>query len=244
MLERATAAGVERIIVPGVEPAQWPDLLAWAAREPRVAVGLGIHPQALPDLPAHQDDRHLSDLDALLSRGGACAVGECGLDGPTAARVPLERQQAVLRAHLALARKHQLPVIVHCLRAQPALLALLQSEPPLPAGVVLHSFSGSTDLVPRYARLGCHFSFAGPVTFTEARRPLDALRAVPLERLLAETDAPDQAPHPHRGERNEPAWLALVVEAMARARGEPPHAVRAAVTTNARRVFRLGAAIG
>ncbi len=88
-----------------------------------------------------------------------------------------------------------------------------------------------------YLRHGAWFSFAGPVTFTEARRPLDALRAVPLERLLVETDAPDQAPHPHRGQRSEPAYLGLMVAAMARARGEPEGLLADALARNARTAF-------
>ncbi len=237
VLERAWAAGLEGLVVPGIGPAGWEALLEWPGRDARVQVGLGLHPQLLPELPPRGDDAHLARLDELLGRGVATAVGECGLDGPSERGAPLDRQLAVLRAHLALARKHRRPVLLHCLRAHPHLLRLLGQEPPLPAGVVLHSYSGSADLVRKYAAFGCHFSFAGPVSFEEARRPLDALRAVPLDRLLAETDAPDQAPHPHRGQRSEPSYLPLVVEAMARARGEPLGAVRAAVTENARRLF-------
>jgi len=233
---------VTGLVIPGIGPDGWERLLEWPARDPRVQVALGVHPQLLPELDPAGDAARLEQLDALLSRGVAIAVGECGLDGPSAAGAPIERQLAVLRAHFALARKHGLPVLVHCLRAHPQLLQLLKEEAPVPRGVLLHSYSGSHELVKKYLRHGCHFSFAGPVSFTEARRPLDALRAVPLERLMAETDAPDQAPHPHRGERNEPAWLPLIVQAMASARGEPLEAVREATTRNARAFF--GAAFG
>jgi TatD DNase family protein len=144
-------------------------------------------------------------------------VGECGLDGPTG---QIDRQLDILRAHFALARKHQKPLLVHVLRAHPQFLHFIAEEPVPPAGVLLHSYSGSHELTPKYVKYGCHFSFAGPVTFSEARRPLEALRSVPLDRLMAETDAPDQAPHPHRGSRSEPAYLPLIVAAMSKVRGE------------------------
>lgn len=237
VLARAFAAGVTGLIVPGVAPATWSALLEWPRRDPRVQVGLGLHPQFLPELDEADDETSLSLLDELLGRGGAIAVGECGLDGATAASVPMERQVRILRAHFALARKHRLPLLMHCLRAHPPLLALLKDEPMPEAGLLMHSYSGSADLTKKYVAYGCHFSFAGPVTFLEARRPLDALKSVPLERLLVETDAPDQAPHPHRGERSEPAFLPLIAAAMARARGEPLAVLEAAVLENTRRLF-------
>jgi TatD DNase family protein len=102
---------------------------------------------------------------------------------------------------------------------------------------VLHSYSGSAELVPIYARLGLAFSFAGPVTYPGARRPLAAARAVPADLLLAETDAPDQAAAPHRGGRSEPAQLAAVIAGLAAARGEDPAAVAAATAANAARAL-------
>jgi TatD DNase family protein len=237
VLSRAFAAGVTGLVVPAVGPDAWDALLEWPARDARVQVGLGLHPQLLPELPEADDGRHLARLDELLGRGRAVAVGECGLDGPSAARAPMERQIRVLKAHLALARKHRLPVLMHCLRAHKELMALFKAEPPPESGVILHSYSGSADQVRFYARLGCHFSFAGPVTFQEARRPLEAVKAIPEDRLLLETDAPDQAPHPHRGQRSEPGWLPLICEAMARARGMDPGALGRLTSANAGRLF-------
>ncbi|MDP3237021.1 MAG: TatD family hydrolase [Myxococcales bacterium] len=237
VLERAWSAGLTGLIVPAVAPSTWEALLEWPARDARVQVGLGIHPQFLPELDERDDEKHLAFLDSLLSRGSAIAVGECGLDGPTKAVVPMERQVRIVRAHFALARKHRLPMLMHCLRAHPELLELLKTEPLPEAGLLMHSYSGSADLTKKYVKYGCHFSFAGPVSFAEARRPIDALKSVPLERLLAETDAPDQAPHPHRGQRSEPAFLPLIVEAMARGRGEPLEVTRDAMLANTKRLF-------
>ncbi|MCP3104808.1 TatD family hydrolase [Myxococcus sp. K15C18031901] len=240
VLERAWSAGLEGIVIPGVGPHDWEPLLALSRQDARLQVGLGIHPQMLPDMPPEDDDAALELLDALLSKGGAAAVGECGLDGPSLPGAPLERQVAVLKRHLALARKHQLPVLMHCHRLHPALIDLLKQEPFPEAGLLMHSYSGGVELARFYLQKGCHFSFAGPVTWAEARKPLDALRAIPLERLMAETDAPDQAPTPHRGQRSEPGYLPRILEGMAQARGEPVEEVARRTTENARRFFREG----
>src|SRR5512137_436443 len=241
VLSRARAAGVTDVVVPAVDPGGWERLVAFGASHPGVHVALGIHPQALPGMDPADDDRHLADLESLLARGGAVAVGECGLDGPGAGEgAPLDRQRAVLRGHLAIARKLGLPVLLHSLRAHEAMLEELRRDG-VPSGGVLHSFSGSAEQVPPFAALGLHFSFAGPVTYPGARKPIAAARAVAADRLLLETDAPDQSPHPHRGARNEPAHLPLVLEAVALALGVSPGELDRLTSANARRLLRLGA---
>jgi TatD DNase family protein len=237
-LVRAWAAGVEGLVIPAIGPAAWEGLLVWPKTDARIQVALGIHPQLLPELPEADDVHHLERLDELLGHGVACAVGECGLDGPSAARAPLERQLRLLDAQLRLAHRHQLPLLLHCQRAHPALQAWLERVTLPEAGAVLHSYSGGPERVAGYAAHGCWFSFAGPVTWPEARRPVEALRAVPLDRLLAETDAPDQTPAPHRGKRSEPGFLVQVVEAMAGHRGEPRSDLARRLSDNARRFFR------
>jgi TatD DNase family protein len=237
-LGRARAVGVTDIIVPAIGPDGWEALAAFSRATPGVHFGLGIHPQLLPELGPERDGEHLARLEAALAHGGPVAVGECGLDLPSAgAGAPMERQVAVLRAHLRLARRFGLPVMLHCLRAHEALLALLAEEP-LAAGGVLHSYSGSAEQVAAYARHSLHFSFAGPVTYERARKPLAAARAVPRERLLLESDAPDQTPRPHRG-RNEPAFLPAIAAAVASALGVAVEQLGAMTTANAKALFRL-----
>lgn len=239
VLVRARAAGVTDLVVPAVDPGGWARLVAFGASHPGVHVALGIHPQALPGMAPADDDRHLADLESLLARGGAVAVGECGLDGPSVGEgAPLDRQRAVLRGHLAIARKLGLPVLLHSLRAHEAMLEELTRDG-VPAGGVLHSFSGSAEQVPPFAALGLHFSFAGPVTYEGARKPVAAARAVAADRLLLETDAPDQSPHPRRGGRNEPAHLAFVLGAVALAVGTSPGEIDRLTSGNARRLLRL-----
>ena len=235
VVARAAAAGVAGILVPGVRPRTWPAVRALAARYPAVRIALGIHPQVVPELG---DDEQL-DAGALaraLAEAGAAAVGECGLDGGTPDHAA---QEAIFRAHIRAARALGRPLIVHVLRAHDVAPHLLREERAGDVGGVLHSYSGGAALVPVYRDLGMCFSFAGPVGYPGARRPVEAARAVPPELLLAETDAPDQAPTEHRGTRNEPSHLPLVIAALAAARGESPDALAALTAANARRLFRL-----
>jgi TatD DNase family protein len=241
VLARAWAAGVTDVLVPAIGPEGWDGLLRLTRATPGLHAALGIHPQGLPGLDPRGDDRRLADLDARLSLGGVVAVGECGLDGGTvAAGASLERQVAVLAGQLALARKHRLPVSLHALHALPHLLPVLERDG-LPCGGALHSYSGSAEQVPPFAALGLYFSFAGPVTWPGARKPLAAARAVPADRLLLVTDGPDQTPRPYRG-RCEPAYLPEIAAALAAALGQTAGQLAALTAANARRLFGGGAA--
>lgn len=242
-LARASAAGVRGMLVPAIRPRTWPQLIELARRHAASGVhcALGIHPQIVPALDADELlGGGAKDLAARIAQAvtaaGAIAVGECGLDGGTGDHA---LQETVFRAHLRAARALDLPVVIHVLRAHDVAPRILREEGPV-AGV-LHSYSGGADLVPVYRALGTDhglaFSFAGPVSYPGARRPTLAARAVPAELLLAETDAPDQAPHGHRGGRSEPAFLPAVIAGLAAARGEDPTEVAALTTANAVRLF-------
>jgi TatD DNase family protein len=232
-IARATAAGVTGMVVPAIRPRTWPALAALARRHAAVGVrhAIGIHPQIVPAL---DQDELAGDLEARLAEAaaGAVAIGECGLDGGTAER---ELQEQIFRAHIRAARALGLPLVVHVLRAHDAAPRILRDE--RAAGGVIHSYSGGPELVPVYRDLGFAMSFAGPVTYPNARKPVEAARAVPAELLLAETDAPDQAPAPHRGGRSEPAHLGAVIAGLAAARGGDPAELAAVTAANARRVF-------
>lgn len=239
MLNRAWEAGVGGIVIPAVGPDTWEALLDAPKRDARLQVGLGIHPQLLPELPERDDVRHLETLDRLLAGGGAIAVGECGLDGPTVtAGASMARQLQVLEGHFHLARKYKLPVLLHVFHAHGDAVEFFKRVEFPEAGVLMHSYSGGAELVKFYGKLGCHFSLAGPVSYDRARKPVEAVRAIPADKLMVETDAPDQAPTPHRGQRSEPAFLPHIVEAVARALNESPQAVAERTTSTAQRFFR------
>jgi TatD DNase family protein len=230
VVARATAAGVQGMLVPGVRPRTWPALRALAERHAAAGVrcAIGVHPQIVPELGPDE----LADLERRLADAAPLAIGECGLDRASGAR---ELQERVFRAHVRVARALGKPLVVHVLGAHDVAPRILREE--RCAGGVLHSYSGGADLVPVYRDLGLVFSFAGPVTYANARRPIAAARAVPAELLLAETDAPDQSPEPHRGGRSEPAFLPAVIAGLAAARGESIEEIAAITAANARRVF-------
>lgn len=235
VIARARAAGVTGMLLPGVRPRTWPALRAMAARHAGDGVrwAAGVHPQVVPAL---ERDEVAADFAAQLaaSVAGAIAIGECGLDGGTDAH---ELQEQLFRAHIRAARATGLPLVIHVLRAHDAAPRILREEGPVRG--VLHSYSGGAALVSVYRR-ACDdqlaFSLAGPVTYANARRPVEAARAIPSHLLLAETDAPDQAPRPHRG-RSEPAFVADVIAGLAAARGESPDEIARLTTANARRLF-------
>lgn len=237
VLSRAKAAGVVGVLVPAIRPRTWPALVELARHEPLVRIALGIHPQIVPDLDADEAAGDLAErIAAAIEAAGphVVAVGECGVDGATGDR---DRQEAILRAHIRAARSLRLPLVLHVLRAHDVVPRILREERAGDVGGVLHSYSGGEQLVSVYRDLGMSFSFAGPITYDNARKPVAAARAIPDELLLAETDAPDQTPARHRGSRSEPAFVADVIAGLAAARSVSVNEMAHQTTANARRLF-------
>lgn len=235
VLERAAAVGVRAIVIPGVHPTQWARAAALVRRgHPRVglAMAVGWHPEHLEALAhdgargdghddASGDGSVAFDREALVTQivcgtreHGAIAIGECGLDRRVEARVSLERQREVLDAHVEAAKRTGLPLVLHVVRRDGALLDALRPYAPL-RGMV-HAFTGGAELAREYVALGLHVSFGGGLTRPNARKARDAAAVVPAERVLIETDAPDQPPHGAPRPRNEPSFLPLVRDALAR----------------------------
>ncbi len=241
VLARAHAAGVTDVVVPAIRPSTWAALADLPRRHPgppRLHVAFGIHPQVVPFLD-EEERAAAADLTSILG-GGAVAVGECGLDAATGDH---EEQERLLRLQIAVARELRLPLLVHVLRAHDVAPRLLREAGAADVGGIMHSYSGSPELVAIYRDLGFAFSLAGPVTYERARKPVAVARAIPDGLLLAETDAPDQTPVPHRGRRNEPAFVAEVIASLARARDRAPDEIAALTSANARRILALPAII-
>jgi TatD DNase family protein len=235
VIARARAAGVTRQVVPAVDAAGWPKLRDVCAAQPGLFPAYGLHPMFLA---AHRP-AHLAGLHAWLDRERPVAVGECGLDFFVAGLDP-QAQHDYFEGQLRLAREFDLPVIVHARRAVDAVIAAIKRHGPL-RGVV-HSFSGSAEQARQLWQLGFLVGLGGPVTYDRAHRLRGLAATMPLEFLLLETDAPDQPDAGIRGQRNEPARLAVVLETIAKLRDEAPGAIAAATTANAERLFGLAAA--
>ncbi len=238
VVARAIDAGVSRALV--ILAAEDDEEIAQAARVlalwPPCRVAVGVHPHhahlfaADPDAAARLVE---SRLDALPA---ARAVGEIGLDYHYDFS-PREVQQAVFRAQLQVARTRGLPVVIHTREAEEDTLALLGETGRVDTTGVFHCFSGDTAAAARALATGYYISIPGIATFPRAGALRDAVRAVPDDRLLVETDSPYLAPVPFRGRRNEPAMVAVLVNTLAEVKQIPPSALAALVSTNFDRLF-------
>ena len=243
-LARARALGVEALVAVG---AGWgidanEAAVALAAstdpRHPRLFASVGVHPHDARLL----DDEGRLKLREWLARPGVVAVGECGLDYHYM-HSPREIQRAVFAEQIALARELDLPVSIHLRGDGPETweegLELWRAEGRGEVAGVLHCYTGSLDFARRALDARLEISFSGIVTFKNATDLHAVAAALPLERLLVETDCPLLAPVPHRGRRNEPAYVGEIGARLAALRGAPVAQVARATAANAKRLFRI-----
>jgi len=230
VIGRARAAGVMGLITVGTGLTSSRAAVELAAAYPEIYASVAIHPQDAAAIT----DQAMDELRTIAAHPKVVAIGETGLDYAHP-DPPRDRQRDAFSRHIRLSRELQLPLIIHCRDAYDDVLAMLLEASV--SSVVMHAFSGSKALAEACVARGYAISLAGPVTFRNAGASAEVGRAVPLEFLLVETDAPGLAPVPHRGRRNEPAYLIHTVTRIAALRGVPPEEVAQATTTSARRVF-------
>ncbi len=195
---------------------------------------VGLQPNNLAQLPATDWDL----VAQLVEMPGVVAVGETGLDRHWD-DTPFAQQEDYFARHLALARKHQLPVVIHCREAEADVVRMLREdyEKHGPVHGVMHSFTGDAETAKACLAMGLYISFAGMVTYKTAQNLRDIAKTIPAERLLVETDSPYLAPVPMRGKRNEPAFVAHTAACLAAERGEDVGVLAANCTRNARTLF-------
>ncbi len=235
-IERARDAGVVTLITVGTDLASSTEAVQTANRYPDVWAVVGVHPNDALEATTTVMDR----VAMLATAPQVVGIGETGLDYYRD-WAPVDRQKWAFRRHIELAKERDKALVIHCREAWDDTLAILEEEG-APPRVVLHCFSGDAALAEKCAAAGYYLSYAGNVTFTNAPTLREAAEATPLDRLLTETDSPFLTPHPHRGERNDPSRVPLVVECLARVKGVETAELAAATVSNARRAFALDAA--
>jgi TatD DNase family protein len=233
VIERARVAGVKRMLVPAVSALQWDRLLALAEQYPEIYIALGMHPCF-----KHQAE-DLDRLELLLAQRHpkVVAVGECGLDW-TVAGSSRESQLWFLEQQWRLAQVHDLPIILHVRKAHSELMAKLKSDRPT-AGAVVHAFSGSFELASDYLKHGCLLGIGGVITYPRAAKTAATVARLPMDALLLETDAPDMPLFGFQGQRNEPAQVRRVAEALAEIKQQTVADIIAQTGSNAERIFGL-----
>lgn len=236
-LDRASAVGVRGVIQVGTDvlTSRWS--AAIAEREPRVLAAVAIHPNEAPKLDAAGElDDALAVIDELATQPRVVAIGETGLDYYRTDEGGREAQLRAFEAHIELAKKHNLALQIHDRDAHEDVVSTLLRVG-APERTVFHCFSGDVDLAAILAERGWFASFAGTVTFKNARNLRESLDVLPRALLLVESDAPFLTPHPHRGRPNGPYLLPWTVRAMADAIGTDASMLAAQISSNTEQVY-------
>ncbi|GAB4211500.1 MAG: TatD family hydrolase [Synechococcales cyanobacterium] len=231
---------VQALVHSCVRPGEFAAMQAIAQAFPEVYLAVGLHPLEAADW----DPALIAEMEQCLRDPRVVAIGETGLDFYKADPAHLSLQDQAFRAQIELARRYDRALIIHCRDAAVATRDVLRED--RPERVIMHCWSGTPEETAWFVELGCAISFSGIVTFKNAHTVQDSVAIVPREQLLVETDCPFLAPVPHRGKRNEPAYVAAVAAKVAAIRGEAVEDVADYTTANAQKFFglSLGGSLG
>ena len=243
VIQRALQAGVVQMVVVGADVASSSAAQELAAAYPGVLVATaGIHPH----YAAEADDAEIQELSSLAQDARVRAIGEVGLDyfdhqqpAVLVADTIRQAQQRLLKRCIALARQQRLPLVLHCRSAGADMLRVIREEIEGKTAAVMHCFSEDAAFLEQILELGLFVSFTGNITYPRAAGLRDAVAAVPLDRLMLETDAPYLAPQAVRGQRNEPAHVRHIAAGIAELKKISIAEVARATTENARQFFKL-----
>lgn len=232
VIARAKSQGVDSIINVGYDLISSDLAMRLAEEFSGLWAVVGLHPH-----DAKQWTEELRGaFENLAKHPKVVAIGEIGLDYHYD-HSPRDVQRRVFREQLALGQELGMPVVIHSREATQDTLEILEEYPGVPC--LLHCYSGSLETARVYEKMGHFFSFGGPITFRNAHKLRSVVEGIPLERILLETDCPYLTPHPHRGKRNEPAYLPLVAEELAKIHGRSVEDVVRQTVENTREFFRL-----
>ncbi|MGE6179597.1 TatD family hydrolase [Aeromonas salmonicida] len=239
LLAECRQLGVGEYIIPAVGEENWARVMALSEQHAGIAYGLGIHPWYV----GAQTPGALTRLQGLLAARpcGLVAVGECGLD--LRSHVPQEGQLELFEAQIRLAMDHELPLIVHSVRANDTVAKILRRFKPARGGVI-HAFSGSLQQGQAFWQLGFRLGVGGVISFDRANKTREAIRDLPLEALLLETDAPDMPLQGQQGRPNTPANLPKIAQLLAELRQQPLSHVASVLHESTLRAFQIERGFG
>jgi TatD DNase family protein len=234
VIGRAQAEGVSHMVVVGFDRPTITRAMELAEAYDFIFACVGWHPVEAIDMT----DEDLAWIEELAAHPKVVAIGEMGLDYHWD-KSPKDVQKDVFRRQIRLAKKVKLPIVIHNRDATADVVEILREEGAGEIGGIMHCYSGSVEVAKECLDMNFYISLGGPVTFKNAKKPKEVAEAVPLEKLLIETDCPYLAPHPYRGKRNEPAYVKLVAEQIAELKGLAYEEVAEATTENAKRLFGI-----
>lgn len=234
VIERAQEAGVKNMVVVGFDRPTITRAMELVETYDFMFAAIGWHPVDAIDMT----EEDLQWIEELSAHPKVVAIGEMGLDYHWD-KSPKEIQKEVFRKQIRLAKKVQLPIIIHNREATADIVSILKEEDASEVGGIMHCFSGSAETALECIDMNFYISLGGPVTFKNAKKPKEVAAVVPLDRLLIETDCPYLAPHPFRGKRNEPSYVKLVAEQIAEIKQLSLEEVSEATTNNAKKLFGI-----
>lgn len=236
VINRALAANVKKMVVVGFDRLTINRAMELIEKYDFLYAAIGWHPVDAIDCT----ESDLQWIEELAKHPKVVAIGETGLDYYWD-KSPKEIQQKLLRKQIQLAKRVKLPIVIHNREATADCVRILQEEHAEDVGGVMHCFSGSVETAEICIKMNFMISLGGPVTFKNAKKPKEVAEKIPLQYLMIETDAPYLAPHPNRGKRNEPSFVPLVAEEIARLKGLTVEEVAQRTTENAHRFFKIEA---
>jgi TatD DNase family protein len=234
VVERALGEGVTNMVVVGFDRPTIEKAMKLAEQYEFIYACVGWHPVDAIDMT--DDDLHW--IEELASHPKVVAIGEMGLDYHWD-KSPKDIQKEVFRKQIRLAKKVKLPIVIHNREATADIVEILKEEKAEEVGGIMHCFSGSSEIAMECVKMNFYISLGGPVTFKNAKKPKEVAADIPLDKLLIETDCPYLAPHPYRGQRNEPGLVKLVAEKIAEIKGITLEEVAEITTQNAKKLFAI-----
>ncbi|WP_017185062.1 TatD family hydrolase [Alkalibacillus haloalkaliphilus] len=234
VIRRAQDEGVTHMVVVGFDRKTIPLAIEIAENYDFIYAAVGWHPVDAIDMT----EEDLTWIEELSRHEKVVAIGEMGLDYHWD-KSPKDVQKDVFRKQIALAKRVNMPIIIHNREATEDIVEILQEEQAGQVGGIMHCYNDHVDYAKTCLDMGFHISLGGPITFKNAKDPKLVAQEVPLEKLLIETDCPFLAPHPNRGKRNEPAYVKLVAEKIAELKDLSVEEVARQTNENARQLFKI-----